>query len=118
LYFCHSHISLSSLFFFYYSLPYLDLPSFPTRRSSDLISLLAYRPRLGNLEFHGSGRIPNDPRAMIRTAQFANPGATPIGKTRNQDRKSTRLNSSHLGISYAVFCLKKKKKTKKQININ
>src|SRR5262245_62578422 len=27
-----------------------------------------------------------------------------------QDRKSTRLNSSHLGISYAVFCLKKKKK--------
>src|SRR5258705_9025648 len=27
------------------------------------------------------------------------------------DRKSTRLNSSHLGISYAVFCLKKKKTT-------
>src|SRR5438045_8669169 len=31
-----------------------------------------------------------------------------------QDRKSTRLNSSHLGISYAVFCLKKKK-TRKHI---
>src|SRR5262245_65378523 len=29
------------------------------------------------------------------------------------DRKSTRLNSSHLGISYAVFCLKKKKKKNK-----
>src|SRR5436853_3658649 len=29
------------------------------------------------------------------------------------DRKSTRLNSSHLGISYAVFCLKKKKKINK-----
>src|SRR5262245_63061747 len=29
------------------------------------------------------------------------------------DRKSTRLNSSHLGISYAVFCLKKKNKTQK-----
>src|SRR5262245_64170016 len=29
-----------------------------------------------------------------------------------EDRKSTRLNSSHLGISYAVFCLKKKKHTK------
>src|SRR5205814_9464659 len=28
---------------------------------------------------------------------------------RSRDRKSTRLNSSHLGISYAVFCLKKKK---------
>src|SRR5262245_62891226 len=35
---------------------------------------------------------------------------------RDEDRKSTRLNSSHLGISYAVFCLKKKKKkqTKQQ----
>src|SRR5947199_7154590 len=32
-----------------------------------------------------------------------------LQKTR-KDRKSTRLNSSHLGISYAVFCLKKKKK--------
>src|SRR5256885_12227376 len=30
-----------------------------------------------------------------------------------EDRKSTRLNSSHLVISYAVFCLKKKKKTMK-----
>src|SRR5262245_65047075 len=29
-----------------------------------------------------------------------------------QDRKSTRLNSSHLGISYAVFCLKKKTKVR------
>src|SRR5207249_10527657 len=32
-----------------------------------------------------------------------------------QDRKSTRLNSSHVSISYAVFCLKKKKKKKKDI---
>src|SRR5690349_23957137 len=32
---------------------------------------------------------------------------------RGQDRKSTRLNSSHVEISYAVFCLKKKKKKKK-----
>src|SRR5256885_4578101 len=31
-----------------------------------------------------------------------------------RDRKSTRLNSSHLVISYAVFCLKKKKKAKKK----
>src|SRR5256885_12504794 len=31
---------------------------------------------------------------------------------RSRDRKSTRLNSSHLVISYAVFCLKKKKSTK------
>src|SRR3712207_8912091 len=35
-----------------------------------------------------------------------------------QDRKSTRLNSSHANISYAVFCLKKKKKTQsKLINV-
>src|SRR5205814_7933940 len=34
------------------------------------------------------------------------------------DRKSTRLNSSHLGISYAVFCLKKKKKKKQKNNPN
>src|SRR5690242_21399181 len=32
-----------------------------------------------------------------------------------KDRKSTRLNSSHMSISYAVFCLKKKKKNKKNI---
>src|SRR5437899_12934363 len=31
-----------------------------------------------------------------------------------KDRKSTRLNSSHLGISYAVFCLKKKEDRSKQ----
>src|SRR5699024_11333647 len=33
------------------------------------------------------------------------------------DRKSTRLNSSHVSISYAVFCLKKKKKIKRRISI-
>src|SRR6266498_845846 len=35
-----------------------------------------------------------------------------------QDRKSTRLNSSHVRISYAVFCLKKKKKNNKRIRKN
>src|SRR5690348_17904471 len=39
------------------------------------------------------------------TAVIALPGANPT-----EDRKSTRLNSSHPSISYAVFCLKKKKK--------
>src|SRR2546426_5192682 len=38
-------------------------------------------------------------------------GAAPCGAGSDRDRKSTRLNSSHLVISYAVFCLKKKKKT-------
>src|SRR2546429_3415111 len=36
-------------------------------------------------------------------------GSWPMGKFRSRDRKSTRLNSSHGYISYAVFCLKKKK---------
>src|SRR5438094_7368271 len=39
---------------------------------------------------------------------FQSPQST--GGTHNKDRKSTRLNSSHRTISYAVFCLKKKKK--------
>src|SRR5947199_4655115 len=36
-------------------------------------------------------------------------GKAPSSPPQESDRKSTRLNSSHLGISYAVFCLKKKK---------
>src|SRR5256885_12269772 len=36
----------------------------------------------------------------------------PRGRDEHRDRKSTRLNSSHLVISYAVFCLKKKKETR------
>src|SRR5438045_7716470 len=54
------------------------------------------------------------------TRQFErSQNATPsLGQRRaigpNLDRKSTRLNSSHLGISYAVFCLKKKNKKQKQ----
>src|SRR5438045_8170751 len=37
-------------------------------------------------------------------------GASPLTRAADVRSKSTRLNSSHLGISYAVFCLKKKKK--------
>src|SRR2546426_8310513 len=40
----------------------------------------------------------------------------PLPLAANRDRKSTRLNSSHLVISYAVFCLKKKKKHKKKVS--
>src|SRR3712207_7317786 len=42
-------------------------------------------------------------------------GAIDAGATAITDRKSTRLNSSHANISYAVFCLKKKKTHKSQI---
>src|SRR2546421_5061543 len=40
------------------------------------------------------------------------------GPRRQEDRKSTRLNSSHDQISYAVFCLKKKKKQKTNKNLS
>src|SRR5207249_8081868 len=45
-------------------------------------------------------------------------GATCVLRRRrcSRDRKSTRLNSSHVSISYAVFCLKKKKKKKTKIH--
>src|ERR1039458_885910 len=43
----------------------------------------------------------SDPELLILSSLAGGPGTDP---------KSTRLNSSHLGISYAVFCLKKKKK--------
>src|SRR5690606_41853342 len=81
-----------------------DLHSFPTRRSSDLL--------------FGAGCQPGD------DAHVALGGAQGIGVLGQPaaahalelvgilgDRKSTRLNSSHVKISYAVFCLKKKKTT-------
>src|SRR5256885_11371991 len=54
-------------------------------------------------------RSAEDPRRQSqRSGDVGEPGARQVH--RHQDRKSTRLNSSHLVISYAVFCLKKKKK--------
>src|SRR5687768_17920191 len=51
-------------------------------------------------------------REYMETASRPQPGSggEPDAKKSGQDRKSTRLNSSHGYISYAVFCLKKKKK--------
>src|SRR2546430_6028314 len=50
-------------------------------------------------------------RGLLRSVGAAPPTHV-VGLTRHEaDRKSTRLNSSHSQISYAVFCLKKKKKT-------
>src|SRR5205807_10351010 len=45
---------------------------------------------------------------------FGSTSRAPSRIVRHEDRKSTRLNSSHLVISYAVFCLKKKKKQQTQ----
>src|SRR3712207_8761828 len=46
-------------------------------------------------------------RCAVRAAS-RNGGRRPPGRRAQRDRKSTRLNSSHANISYAVFCLKKK----------
>src|SRR5439155_18879126 len=51
----------------------------------------------------GEHQVLRDGRGLVRLAG-------PAGRTSPLDRKSTRLNSSHVAISYAVFCLKKKKK--------
>src|SRR5690606_40126149 len=84
-----------------------DLPSFPTRRSSDLQST---RCTLGPLTTHPELRCPlgwctftHCPARNTRPS-----GAVKVsGVCVFSDRKSTRLNSSHVKISYAVFCLKK-----------
>src|SRR3989454_5242794 len=58
-------------------------------------------------------RVPPQVKGVARTAllRYAiEQGHTVITNKVIEDRKSTRLNSSHLVISYAVFCLKKKKK--------
>src|SRR3712207_8516772 len=55
--------------------------------------------------------VPND-AGLTAKLRRANPLSAGYGEVvpPNQDRKSTRLNSSHANISYAVFCLKKKNK--------
>src|SRR2546427_6750964 len=69
-------------------------------------------PDVGDLAFHEpAARVdehvePIDGRAVLAAVLVADLAA---GRTYKLDRKSTRLNSSHSQISYAVFCLKKKK---------
>src|SRR5689334_24629590 len=72
--------------------------------------------------FRSHDKFPQDPRESgIRQVFQANPGIKQASDLQvvilfvldihvRGDRKSTRLNSSHSSISYAVFCLKKKKK--------
>src|SRR5438270_13593367 len=50
------------------------------------------------------------PAVAVVSAGRANHFGHPVPEVLERDRKSTRLNSSHSQISYAVFCLKKKKK--------
>src|SRR6266540_5330511 len=55
-------------------------------------------------------------RRRHRRGRGRQPDRRHLARDRHRrDRKSTRLNSSHITISYAVFCLKKKKKIRKNI---
>src|SRR5438874_8736976 len=57
-----------------------------------------------------------DPRRLSLRLQLLRRGHRPGARADVlEDRKSTRLNSSHVEISYAVFCLKKKKKSLKRV---
>src|SRR5699024_12534145 len=81
----------------------LVLPSFPTRRSSDLLPEEHRHARAGrHLGPQAGLRLPEVrlQRELLDRRHL-----------RREDRKSTRLNSSHVSISYAVFCLKKKNTT-------
>src|SRR5262245_62633273 len=87
--------------------------SFPTRRSSDLLCPLG--PRQDEREpddDHYEDRQPDERRGLqgaVRLVLERQERERHDREDEIRDRKSTRLNSSHLGISYAVFCLKKKK---------
>src|SRR5690349_25071292 len=73
------------------------LHSFPTRRSSDLKTDLP------------TAAWPKKPGFWTKRTIFSSGSETVAGEAADlADRKSTRLNSSHVEISYAVFCLKKK----------
>src|SRR5437879_11629326 len=94
-------------FFSVYSTP-PDLHSFPTRRSSDLILKVMFAALVVTvLGLSASGAFAQS--GSHTSSQFQGPKANK-GTVTHRDRKSTRLNSSHRCISYAVFCLKKKKR--------
>src|SRR5690606_41970111 len=100
------HMLTSILIHFFFSTSYREhreLHSFPTRRSSDLEhERVCGAFVLIILDVH----VLMDVRERDVFERLI--GMTPKD-TGASDRKSTRLNSSHVKISYAVFCLKKKK---------
>src|SRR5690606_41997073 len=103
---CSSHsFTPRPLLSFYSYRDHRALHSFPTRRSSDLMLTIA-----GLFSFH-TAKVQNFPDVDLPmiTVVASLPGTAPA-QMETEDRKSTRLNSSHVKISYAVFCLKKKTK--------
>src|SRR2546426_11589690 len=100
-----SHLCVSLSFFFFLMIRR------PPRSTLFPYTTLFRSPCAGagprGLRRAGPHRRPDEPG----TARSAEAGREAGGNGgRHRDRKSTRLNSSHLVISYAVFCLKKKKK--------
>src|SRR5690625_5508284 len=85
------------------------LHSFPTRRSSDLIGAIY---SLKNMKQDMNGHHFFRQKTFFKASLIRNKWLYLIWSSffivQNPDRKSTRLNSSHVATSYAVFCLKKK----------
>src|SRR5207245_10994275 len=110
----------TSLFFWLDAVsPVCVLCSFPTRRSSDLglLELFARGRVLALVKVNRGQVVPGGGLAGAVAALLADlQGLLELfARGRVQpDRKSTRLNSSHGSISYAVFCLKKKKSDRKR----
>src|SRR5436190_16975904 len=79
-----------------------------------------FRSRIAGADHHLGHLLPLRVQGQHRQrVEDPAPDPRPAGGAGpEQDRKSTRLNSSHTVISYAVFCLKKKKKRKKKSYIN
>src|SRR3712207_7223417 len=70
----------------------------------DALPIFGSLPRTVGLPDPARGRSPPRVRSTANSRDLPNPLPATVGT----DRKSTRLNSSHANISYAVFCLKKK----------
>src|SRR5262245_65286170 len=82
-------------------------------RRPPISTLFPYTTLFRSRAEHGGPAPPSTMQSIVRSIElFSRHTSTPMGSDRlgAEDRKSTRLNSSHLGISYAVFCLKKKTK--------
>src|SRR5688572_31557965 len=92
------------------------LPSFPTRRSSDLTisDCAGHIPATRGSETAASERRGDAWRSALSHRRWLEAAAERQGSDGLEDRKSTRLNSSHSQISYAVFCLKKKTQLRQQ----
>src|SRR5437868_10214770 len=73
---------------------------------------------LGNRALREAARADEEIGASKSLAPYGIPCNGPRYLPAAKDRKSTRLNSSHVSISYAVFCLKKKKKNKNTIKLS